>query len=1059
MKFRLSCFVWASLLGVVGLAAVSCQREPLGLDVVKAGLSGSEIVFTAEVPDEGQTKADVTTLSSFNVACVTGSAGSEAHAWTVNGTGGSTGKYWPASDPGYKFYASNVALTFNAAGCTVAASNGTDVVVCYKNNPTYKSSNTLQFSHIFGQIGNVTVSPDTGFIATDITNVSITITPKTAGTYNLRTGAWSSVTTGSAVTISNSSPGTKSNGLNLVPGSYTISGTWQSKGKDFADTGNITVVAGQKLNLNIALGGVLVIIPSSIPDYISWSGTDLSLIHPISRTSVARETANCYVVTEPGTYKIPLFYGNSIVNGANNFSTAAPAYASGGYKIKFVNGYNEVMYSGNIKEDLEHSSHILNTGGGKLVWSSPSSTNASLVYVSPDLEVVDGIAYLIFNIPTVGYQEGCATIGLLKDGSTTEYVWTWMIWLVNGKNQLAVDSYVNSFGYSKTLLNRTLGASAAPSYDGTYYQWGMPYALPPNKTLYYSDSNPNTYSYDGSTISNMGLAIAKPYMPRWSNTPLLSSGGTSYSYAYNNWDASRVNDNAAVNPVKTVYDPCPAGFCVPRRDMVSNFSTSNVVGSFSSGYYFKKSSSDATGAFWGASGRRRTGTSVEYNNSRGFYWGAQPSSSSYGYSLYFLSGTVTPEYTSDYRYYAESVRPATVSQPEQGLVGTDLSTIHPITRATVARETANCYIVTEPGIYRIPLYYGNSIVNGANNFSTAAPAYSSGGYKIKFVNGYNDVLYSGNVKEDLEYRSRGLNTQGGKLVWSTGNSSSASLVEVDSEIHVEDGVAWLIFSVPSAGFKEGCATVGLLKSGSTTEYVWTWMIWIVDGSNQLTTETYTNSSSVTVSMLNRTLGSSSSTGYDGTYYQWGMPYALPPSGTLYYSPSNPNTYTYDSGASITTMGGAIAKPYSPRWASDHLKSSGGTTYNYAYNNWDASRTNNNTAANPVKTVYDPCPAGFCVPRRDAFTYFSTTNKVGSFSNGYYFKKNSSDATGSFWGASGRRQSSTSVTQNRTYGYYWGAQPYSSNYGYSLYFRSTTVSTARTNDNRYYGQSIRPAVVQ
>jgi hypothetical protein len=163
-------------------------------------------------------------------------------------------------------------LTFNAAGCTVAASNGTDVVVCYKNNPTYKSSNTLQFGHVFGKIGDVTVIPDTGFVSSDITNVSITVTPKTGGTYNLRTGAWSGVATGSATGIANSTPGTKANTLYLVPGSYTVSGSWYAKGKALSDSGSVTVTAGQQLNITIALGGELNIV-TRISDPVMWSET------------------------------------------------------------------------------------------------------------------------------------------------------------------------------------------------------------------------------------------------------------------------------------------------------------------------------------------------------------------------------------------------------------------------------------------------------------------------------------------------------------------------------------------------------------------------------------------------------------------------------------------------------------------------------------------------------------------------------------------------------------------------------------------------------------------
>ena len=227
----------------------------------QTGVMFSRVAPFSIYQEEAETKAtatEVTSISTFNLVCTTGSAGSESQTWALSGTGVNTGKYWPATNPSYHFYASNAALTFNAAGCTVAATNTTDVVVCYKPSPTYASSNALGFTHIFGRIGNVTVQAGDGFSSSDITNVSVTVTPKTGGTYNLRTGAWSSVTTGSSTSIANSSPGTKNNGLYMVPGNYTISASWKCKGTSYNGSGTVTINAGEQRNITLKLSGELV---------------------------------------------------------------------------------------------------------------------------------------------------------------------------------------------------------------------------------------------------------------------------------------------------------------------------------------------------------------------------------------------------------------------------------------------------------------------------------------------------------------------------------------------------------------------------------------------------------------------------------------------------------------------------------------------------------------------------------------------------------------------------------------------------------------------------------
>lgn len=429
----------------------------------------------------------------------------------------------------------------------------------------------------------------------------------------------------------------------------------------------------------------------------------------------------------------------------------------------------------------------------------------------------------------------------------------------------------------------------------------------------------------------------------------------------------------------------------------------------------------------------------------------------------------------------------------------DLSMIHPLTRASVARETANCYIVDSPGYYKIPLFYGNAVVGGADNLSSAAPAKGGVTEKGDFVNAYNAVISDGNIKTDLEACGQTLNTSGGKLIWSTLNSSGAALVIVNSAIEVEGGVAYLKFQVPESGMKNGFAVVGVLKNGSTTEFIWSWLIWIT-GEGELFTETYTNASSVDIDMLNVGIGgsvgssvgkvarscivkvsnsgdsktfvvnqdqvvSSTTPNIQTTYYQWGTPIALPPSdgstnatAALVYGDAS---YTFAAAASsaYTDLGGVISKPYAPLWNNNRQYGTTGSSHNnyYFYNQWDATQTVASTDKVVVKTVYDPCPAGMTVPRYAAYTYFSTTNKVGAFNKGWYFKKNSSDATGSFWPASGYRYSGASPSGVGSFGYWWSACADGSHGGHYLYFRSGYVSP-QYGVNRYCGYSVRPALV-
>jgi len=276
----------------------SCEREKL--EPEPALSSGMPIAFgvvtPADVTVDGRpgyqsfdgdggaaTRASVvSSLSSFRVSAVTGSSGSESAVFTNQTFTGSAGtytggRYWPVSDPGYKFFASNVALTYTSSGATVSASNSTDVICAYMPNPTFGEKNTLVFNHIFSRIGNVTVAAESGFT---VSGVSVTITPYVSGTYNLETGAWSGKSAGSATSLANSSPGTKSNDLWLVPGSYTVTCSWSAApsggGSAMAYTNEVsesfTLIAGKTSAMTITMGASVVVevLDLTHSDAISW---------------------------------------------------------------------------------------------------------------------------------------------------------------------------------------------------------------------------------------------------------------------------------------------------------------------------------------------------------------------------------------------------------------------------------------------------------------------------------------------------------------------------------------------------------------------------------------------------------------------------------------------------------------------------------------------------------------------------------------------------------------------------------------------------------------------
>lgn len=257
------------LAALTGLAA--CEKTPGPIpDTAQDGI----VLFQAD----GISAADFTTKTTavdlasiqsdgFNVSATKG-AGPEVSVWGSTAFAYNDGKWagdkwWPVEDQGYHFYASNAALTNTGSGATVSASNATDVICAFLDNPTFRSVNTLSFQHIFARVGTVTVEERDDCT---ISPVQVSFTPRTGGTYDIRSGAgcvngsrgWSNVTEGT-VTVIADKVGDNDLNLYVVPGVYSVTAKWTATKGDytasFEVTKDITFLAGKLNKLTCGLKG------------------------------------------------------------------------------------------------------------------------------------------------------------------------------------------------------------------------------------------------------------------------------------------------------------------------------------------------------------------------------------------------------------------------------------------------------------------------------------------------------------------------------------------------------------------------------------------------------------------------------------------------------------------------------------------------------------------------------------------------------------------------------------------------------------------------------------
>ena len=433
-----------------------------------------------------------------------------------------------------------------------------------------------------------------------------------------------------------------------------------------------------------------------------------------SGASAIQNTANCYVIDAPGTYRIPLVYGNAIKNGSDNTSAYKTTVTGG-----FVPGFTEELTLDNFVDHNDHkiTSPYINVQNAtrpatqaEVIWSDVSGIVSNATVTGSGQS-----SFLEFTVNKNQLVNGNAVIAVKNASGTV--MWSWHLWFTpkSSLDKIAMTSagktynftsdnlgwkYTSWWGGTKdrtvvvkleqqaevgtkkeatVTLTQKKGKDERIGY-GNLYQWGRKDAIPGTDTLF-----PAGYSFNGSGYTTVGdndynipakkalmetrtigLSIQKP----GEMLPKVGGGKLSWFYKQyiNLWSTDNNKfDGSVRDGKKTIYDPSPVGFKVPDAYAFEGFSTTDAE--WNKGYTFIANNNKDI-YFQAGGARRGTNGSIAGNGTNGLYWQSVPTlkengKPGYGLRTSLTNGTISTFFppandaADDYGSYANAygVRP------------------------------------------------------------------------------------------------------------------------------------------------------------------------------------------------------------------------------------------------------------------------------------------------------------------------------------------------------------------------------------------------------------------
>lgn len=357
--------------------------------------------------------------------------------------------------------------------------------------------------------------------------------------------------------------------------------TWTDTKPDWLTNAPAYVDGAMSSETNITTSGQTAVTHShaaNLQGKTAVTDYDLSRYDINGKDLDARCTANCYVIHGPGTYRIPCVYGNTLKSGTYNGYAVDDQNESGEYEA-FVN------YSG---DRITENNYRFTPSSAAVLWQSTSGviTNPAVTTGS------DGMRYITFTVDKTNLQQGNAVIAARNSSGTV--MWSWHLWITDATltspyndfltQNLGWVSSSDSYNHypARTVLLRITQTNPlsdadsvvltvnqveadvdnGPSGSGLYYQWGR---KDPFRASVITEDNCELIST--SQRARLYHAIQNP------STPILYyvsnyNGNDRYDWTSDHYNVlwnSRYSTQQTTTPVeKSVYDPCPYGFRVPR---------------------------------------------------------------------------------------------------------------------------------------------------------------------------------------------------------------------------------------------------------------------------------------------------------------------------------------------------------------------------------------------------------------------------------------------------------------------------------------------------------------
>jgi len=359
--------------------------------------------------------------------------------------------------------------------------------------------------------------------------------------------------------------------------------------------------------------------------------------------SAIQNTANCYVIDAPGTYRIPLVYGNAIKNGSDNTSAYKTTVTGG-----FVPGFTEELTLDNFVDHNDHkiTSPYINEQNAarpatqaEVIWSDVAG-----VVTNEKVTGSGQSSFLEFTVNKNQLVNGNAVIAVKNASGTV--MWSWHLWFTPKE--------------ATVTLTQKKGKDERIGY-GNLYQWGRKDPMPGT-----DDLHPAGYSFNGSgyvTVGKeeseynkpenkarmeartIGLSIQKP----GEMLPKVGGGKLSWFYKQyiNLWSTDNNKfDGSVRDGKKTIYDPSPVGFKVPDAYAFEGFSLTGAE--WNNGYTFIANNNKDI--YFQAGGTRvgvdmphlsLTAGSLTGNGTTGYYWQSVPTLKEHGKPGYGLRTSLT----------------------------------------------------------------------------------------------------------------------------------------------------------------------------------------------------------------------------------------------------------------------------------------------------------------------------------------------------------------------------------------------------------------------------------